>query len=145
MLGIGNIAKRMAVIVHTIAGGAVGMVQGRGYDLDFISQVPGVTGGKVLEIDLRLHDLDRHRESRLVHLRCQNLTNAAALIAQMPGHDGKVMIFLESGREEREAVDVIPMGVGQHHVRMMHILFHQPVTQIANAGPSVKDNSAASA
>src|SRR5262249_27757979 len=66
MLGIGDVADRFAAELDAIAGGAVGMVEGRR------PHGKGAAGKRLSalefpELDLRPEDLERHRIERRLH------------------------------------------------------------------------------
>src|SRR3546814_1306505 len=55
------------------------------------------------------------RKERLRHLRRQDITDAA-LVDQMAGMDQEMPVRLEGRREERKAVDMVPVGMRQQQI-----------------------------
>ena len=96
------------------------MVEGRCPDRHVV-ELEGVPGPEVRELELSPHRVQGHREHRLHHLPLEHAPDAA-LLGQVPGPDHQVVPGAKRGEEERKAVDVVPVRVGQEQVGLLEAL-----------------------
>ena len=119
MFGIGDQAGRLAAVIDSVTGGAVRMIEQRGAHADIPIEGEFLLQ-EVLIGDVRLHGLQGHREHGRGHLARQDAFNPA-LVVEMAGHDVQGEPGIVGELEKREAVDVIPMGVGHEQIGFLQV------------------------
>ena len=142
MFRVGDVANRRAAMLDAIAGGAVGMVEKSGAHLYVLVHRKRLAGLEIDEGHLRLHGVDGHRKNRVVHLARHHRLNAPRML-QMAGHDLQFPPAVVGGHEEGEAVDVIPMGVGQQHIVVQFAVLDDVLAQFPDPGPGVQNDPVA--
>ena len=145
MLGIGDVTERTALIFNAVASRAIGVIEQGGLDLDpgIVGQAESVARPEILEGLARNHGFQRHREIGILHLIGKDIGDLG--VGQMPGHDVEFTIWMERRCEKRKTVDVIPMGMGEHHRGETDILAQQPMAEIAHACSCIQDDPATAA
>ncbi len=94
---------------------------------------------EIVELDVRLQGGEGHGERGSRHLSGENAFHSAD-IGQMTRLHMEGVVGRIGGREEREAVDVIPVGVRQEHRRLAHSALEEALAQVADAGARVEDD-----
>src|SRR5690606_5713668 len=112
MLGVSHVAQRLPHVLNAVSGRTAGMIERRGFDPHVRAQPEFISSGEVLKLQLPAHRLQRNGESGLSHLPSKYGFDPTTG-TQMPGADLEVSVLLEGRAEEREATDVIPVGMGQ--------------------------------
>ena len=67
MLGVGYVTDRLAGVLDPVSGGAVGMIERRGAQLDIGTRRQGFTGAKIMEAYVAGENRRRHRKERRRH------------------------------------------------------------------------------
>src|SRR3546814_784186 len=117
MLRVGDVAERAAVEVDAVAGGTVGMVERRGDQPHAELGLQHVAGREVVEGDVGREDLRRHRKEGGVHELHQDVVQRQ-LGNQMARPQADAVALVEKRGEERQADDVVVMGVGEEDVSL---------------------------
>jgi hypothetical protein len=121
VLGVGGDAHRVAERVDAVAERALGMAQRAGADAER-ADVQLVAGRDRAEDLARRHGGERHREARRLHLPAEHLLERRAVGVRRPVQAEHAARH-ESRREEREALDVVPVHVAEEDVsRERHLL-----------------------
>ena len=141
VFGIGDVARRLAAVFDAVAGGPVGMVEGRRPDLDVRIQAERFAGREVLETEIGLHGVEGHGKRGSGHPAGEDVLDTDA-VRQVPGHDVDGALGVEGRGEKGKPVDVVPVGMGQKHVGLAHVVAEEFAAQPADAGPGVEHESA---
>ena len=115
VFSIGYVADRAALVLDTVAGGTVGMVEGHSQQPDARCRLQNFASAKITEIEMRTHGVHRHREKRVHHKIGQHFADAA-LWHQVPSPDAQFVSRIEGRREEGNATDVVEMGVAEEEI-----------------------------
>ena len=115
------------------------MVEGRRAHADPAVQGEALSRDEVLEDQLGPHHVDGDGEHRLVHLPGEHLADAARG-PQMAGPDEEVMVLAIGRPEEREAIHVVPVGVGEEKDGLLDAVAEDRVAEAADAGARVEDD-----
>src|SRR5688572_7939559 len=121
-----------------VAGRPVGMIERRGAHAHAAFELEGVTYGKVLEPQLRLHGFERHRERGLHHLSGEHLLNAS-MTREMPSQDLEGTVLLKCRSEERKTVDVVPVGMSQKQAGTLDVGLQKLVPQRSDARARIQN------
>ena len=126
-------------MLDAVAGRAAGMIELRGADDEARFGDDVVAAVEVVEDQLGLEDVERHREHRRLHDLAQRLLDAPALRQPAEPEMEAVARQVEGG-EERNAADMVDMGVGEQHVGLDRRAGRQQRTaERPDAGAGIKD------
>ena len=141
-LVVGGVDEHLAVALDAIPQAALGVVQAGG------AQHQLVVGDAFLldleEVPVRPHGAHVDREVRVGHLLFQGLLHAA--VVELVGVKEELVLRVVERREEGDALDVVPVVVGQEDAGLDGLLaelFFQRVAERADAGAAVEDEEVA--
>jgi hypothetical protein len=86
---------------------------------------------EVLELHVRGHKTERDREIDRAHLAGEQILDVDVLLLR-PDHCDRVLGIIE-GRKEGEALDVIPVEMGQENVDGIRASFHEICAERPNS------------
>ena len=138
--GVGDVRPRRAIAVDAIADGAERMVERDRHDVKAADHEVHA-GLDLMEVELRRHRLERHREELVTR-------DAADHLIELVGRgEQRVHGDLGAGdvrrREERQPLDVVPVDVREQHMVMPRFtagLARELVAELAHAGAGVDDH-----
>ena len=99
-------------------------------------------GLDLLEVELRGHRLERHREELVARDAADHLVELVGGGEQRVDRDPRARDV--RGREERQALDVIPVHVREQHVVLARLaagLARELVAELAHAGAGIDDHA----
>jgi len=137
VLGVGEVAKRLAAELDAIAGRAVGMVERRGLQLDARPRAQRLAAREVAVLHAGVEDLRGHRKERRHHEFREHALQRQAL-AQVPGPQAKAVFRLEERPEEGQAADMVEMRVREEQIGVERLSL-EGLAQIPDAGAGVEE------
>jgi hypothetical protein len=137
VLGVGEVAQRLAGELDAVAGGAVGMVERRGLHLDARRRTQRLAAREVAVLELGVEDLRWHREERRHHELGQHALQRQP-VAKVSGPEAKAVALREEGPEEGQAADMVEMRVREEEVGVERLAF-EGLAEVADAGASVEE------
>jgi len=139
MLRIGDIADRLALEFDAVSGGAVGMIEHRRTDADFIVDLKRLPSVEIDEAQFGFQRLNWHGKHRIGHLPRYHLVEAA-LRFEVPGHERVLMLGMKRRSKERKACYVIPVRMGKQQSCLGDAFFEIPVAKIADPGSGIEND-----
>ena len=138
VLGVGDVADRLAAMLDAIAGGAVGMVQRRGAHRDRLAAGQVVARLELREADRGLEDVERHRIDRRLHQVADDLLQRVGRLEMARPQPHRIAL-VEQRRKESETRQVIEMGVGEIDVDVERRLARELDAERTDAGAGVEN------
>src|SRR5688572_6138719 len=144
VLGVGEIAHRAAVEVDAVAGRPVGMVEGRGAQLNAGSGRERLARLEFSVLHARAEHLRRDREERRHHELAEHAAQRHAL-GEVSGPQAEAVVRLEERAEEGQPADMVEVRVGQEQVGIDGAVGGEGISQIAQARPGIEHQQALAA
>src|SRR5688572_10276021 len=144
VLGVGEIAHRAAVEVDAVAGRPVGMVEGRGAQLNAGSGRERLARLEFSVLHARAEHLRRDREERRHHELAEHAAQRHAL-GEVSGPQAEAVVRLEERAEEGQPADMVEVRVGEEQIRIHRSILGQRVAQVAQPGPGIEHQQALAA
>ena len=117
VLGVGDVGGHLAGIFDPVAGGPVRVIERRGAQRDARVGYQRLAGGEIVKGELGGEDVERHREQRRRHHLAEHVLDPGIGL-QMAGPDPDMAARVVTGREERQADDVVEMSVAVEQVEI---------------------------
>src|SRR5690606_8503267 len=119
VLGISDVAVGVFVVLNSICGSDVRMIERRRPHSYVRADHELIAGFEIFEVQIRLHRLKRDRKCRLRHLPSEDTTNA--IIAQVARHDAKLVAWGEARTKERKP-DRKSTRLNSSHVKISYAI-----------------------